>query len=162
MGNNTVMKHIERFRKLVHLSQKLGWIERDPFINFKSKFIKKERGFLSLDELQEIENKELTISRLQMVRDLFVFSCYTSLSYIDVIHLTEDNICIGIDGELWIEAKRTKTDAKFSIPLLPTALAILEKYKDHPKAAPNETLRRATTVEDGLAGNTSHTSHKLM
>ncbi|MBO6829869.1 MAG: site-specific integrase [Muricauda sp.] len=134
MGNNTVMKHIERFRKLVHLSQKLGWIERDPFINFKSKFIKKERGFLSLDELQEIENKELTISRLQMVRDLFVFSCYTSLSYIDVIHLTEDNICIGIDGELWIHYRREKTTKPVRIPLLPKALSIIEKYRKNHKA----------------------------
>ena len=134
MGNNTVMKHIERFRKLIHLSQKLGWIERDPFINFKSSFIKKERGFLSLDELQEIENKQLTIARLRHVRDLFIFSCYTSLSYIDVIHLTEDNICIGIDGELWIYYRREKTTKPIRIPLLPKALTIIEKYKDNQKA----------------------------
>ena len=134
MGNNTVMKHIERFRKLIHLSQKLGWIERDPFINFKSSFIKKERGFLSLDELQEIENKQLTIARLRQVRDLFIFSCYTSLSYIDVIHLTEDNICIGIDGELWIYYRREKTTKPIRIPLLPKALTIIEKYKDNQKA----------------------------
>ena len=134
MGNNTVMKHIERFRKLINLSHKLGWIERDPFINFKSKFIKKERGFLSLDELQKIENKQLTIERLQLVRDLFVFSCYTSLSYIDVIHLTEDNISIGIDGELWIYYRREKTTKPIRIPLLPKALAIIEKYKGNHKA----------------------------
>lgn len=54
MGNNTVMKHIERFRKLINLSFKLGWIERDPFVNFKSQFIKTERHFLSLKELQAI------------------------------------------------------------------------------------------------------------
>lgn len=76
MGNNTVMKHIERFRKMINLSFKLGWIQRDPFINFKSKFIKNERGFLSLEELQEIENKQFSIPRLELVKDLFVFSCY--------------------------------------------------------------------------------------
>lgn len=92
MGNNTVMKHIERFRKLINLAVKLGWIERDPFSNFKAQFIKNERGFLSLKELQEIENKQFGIPRLQLVKDLFVFSCYTSLSYIDVINLTNDNI----------------------------------------------------------------------
>ncbi|WP_188654451.1 site-specific integrase, partial [Yeosuana aromativorans] len=102
MGNNTVMKHIERLRKLVNLSVKLGWLDRDPFANFKSQFIKTERGFLSLQELRAVEEKRFTIGRLQLVKDLFVFSCYTSLSYIDVINLKEDNISIGIDGELWI------------------------------------------------------------
>ncbi len=134
MGNNTVMKHIERFRKLINLSHKLGWIERDPFINFKSKFIKKERGFLSQEELMEIENKQLRIGRLELVRDLFIFSCYTSLSYIDVIHLTEDNICVGIDGEEWIYYRREKTTKPIRIPLLPKALSIMEKYKNHRKA----------------------------
>ncbi len=131
IGNNTVMKHIERFRKLINLAFKLGWIERDPFINFKAQFIKTDRGFLSLKELKEIENKQFTIPRLQLVKDLFVFSCYTSLSYIDVINLTNDNICIGIDGELWIHYKREKTTKSIRIPLLPKALKIVEKYKSN-------------------------------
>ncbi|CAG2533570.1 Site-specific recombinase XerD [Maribacter dokdonensis] len=134
MGNNTVMKHIERFRKMITLSHKLGWIQLDPFINFKSKFIKNERGFLSLEELQEIENKQFSIPRLELVKDLFVFSCYTSLSYIDVIHLTADNICIGIDGELWIYYKREKTTKPIRIPLLPKAMQIVEKYKSNRKS----------------------------
>ena len=121
MGNNTVMKHIERFRKLINLSFKLGWIERDPFINFKSKFIKNERGFLSLEELQEIENKIFIIPRLELVKDLFVFSCYTSLSYIDVIQLTADY-------------RREKTTKPIRIPLLPKAMQIVEKYKSNRKS----------------------------
>ncbi len=134
MGNNTVMKHIERFRKLINLSFKLGWIERDPFVNFTAKFIKTERGFLSLNELEKIENKDFNISRLQLVKDLFIFSCYTSLSYIDVLHLTEENICIGIDGDLWIYYRREKTTKPIRIPLLPQALQIIEKYKDNQKS----------------------------
>lgn len=129
MGNNTVMKHIERLRKLINLAFKLGWIEKDPFINFKAQFIKNDRGFLSLEELQSIENKQFTIERLQLVKNLFVFSCYTSLSYIDVINLTEDNINIGIDGELWVHYKREKTAKAIRIPLLPKALGIIEQYK---------------------------------
>ncbi|WP_338356936.1 site-specific integrase [Yeosuana marina] len=134
MENNTVMKHIARLRKLINLARKLGWIERDPFINFKSKYIKNERGFLSLEELQEIESKTFTIPRMELVRDLFVFSCYTSLSYIDVIHLTSDNICIGIDGELWIYYNREKTTKPIRIPLLPKALQIIEKYRSNRKS----------------------------
>jgi len=134
MGNNTVMKHIERFRKLINLGLKLGWIERDPFINFKAHIIKTEREFLSLDELDMIEKKQFTIERLQLVKDLFVFSCYTSLSYIDVINLKEDNINIGIDGELWIHYRREKTTKVIRIPLLPKALQIIEMYKKNIKS----------------------------
>ncbi|OWW23874.1 integrase [Zobellia sp. OII3] len=140
MGNNTVMKHIERFRKMINLSLKLGWIERDPFINFNAKFIKNERGFLSLEELQGIENKQFSIHRLELVKDLFVFSCYTSLSYIDVIQLTVDNICIGIDGELWIYYKREKTTKPIRIPLLPKALQVIEKYKSNRKSIPQGSI----------------------
>ena len=134
MGNNTVMKHIERLRKLINLSFKLGWMESDPFANFHAKFIKTERGFLSLLELQEIEKKNFTIPRLQLVSDLFVFSCYTSLSYIDAINLRAENIRIGIDGELWIYYNREKTTKPIHIPLLPKALDIIEKYRDNQKA----------------------------
>lgn len=140
MGNNTVMKHIERFRKLINLSFKLGWIDKDPFVNFKAQFIKTERGFLSLHELRAVEERQFTIERLQLVKDLFVFSCYTSLSYIDVINLTEDNICIGIDGELWIYYKREKTTKFIRIPLLPQALEIIEKYKRTRKSRTQESL----------------------
>lgn len=140
MGNNTVMKHIERLRKLVNLAVKLGWLDRDPFANFKSQFIKTERGFLSLQELRAVEEKRFTIGRLQLVKDLFVFSCYTSLSYIDVINLTEDNINIGIDGELWIHYRREKTTKMIRIPLLPQALAIMEKYRSKIRQKTEESL----------------------
>tara|TARA_R110002111_G_scaffold124392_2_gene188511 strand:- start:7938 stop:9197 length:1260 start_codon:yes stop_codon:yes gene_type:complete len=140
MGNNTVMKHIERFRKLINLSFKLGWIDKDPFVNFKAQFIKTERCFLSLQELHALEEKQFTIERLQLVKDLFVFSCYTSLCYIDVINLTEDNISIGIDGELWIYYKREKTTKFIRIPLLPQALEIIEKYKRNINSKPYESL----------------------
>ncbi|WP_116769554.1 site-specific integrase [Maribacter litoralis] len=140
MGNNTVMKHIARFRKLINLSLKLGWIQRDPFINFESKYIKTERGFLRLDELQAIEEKSFATTRLQLVKDLFVFSCYTSLSYIDVINLTGENLCIGIDGELWIYYRREKTTKPIRVPLLPKALEIVEKYKSNKKSISQGTI----------------------
>lgn len=69
---------------------------------------------------------------------MFVFCCYTGLSYIDVQKLNQDNIVRHIDGGLWIQAERTKTKSKLGIPLLPTAEAILEKYKDHPKVINGE------------------------
>lgn len=133
MGNNTVMKHIERLRKMINLSVKLEWLDKDPFIKFQAKFEKKERAFLTPEELQSIELKEFCFERLQIVKDLFVFSCYTGLSYVDVMDLTEDNIVLGIDGKHWIHTGRRKTGLSVKIPILGTPLGIIKKYENHRK-----------------------------
>src|SRR5690554_792521 len=140
MGNNTVMKHIERFRKIITLAYKLEWSDRDPFINFQSKFEKVERGFLTELELLNIEEKDYSIERLQLVKDLFIFACYTGLSYIDVVNLTTNDINYGIDGELWLIMKREKTNNALRIPILPKALDLINKYKETPKSIANGTI----------------------
>ena len=131
IGNNTAMKHIKRLRRMVTLAYRMKWIERDPFVNFKMKIEKKERGFLTDFELLSIEDLSSSIERLMVVKDLFVFSCYTGISYVDIVQLNEDNIVMGIDGSPWIMAKRVKTGAPFKIPLLPKAAILIDKYKDH-------------------------------
>lgn len=140
MGNNTVMKHIQRLRKMVTLSYKMEWIDKDPFIRFKPNYIRNDREFLREDELNSIEEKQFDIERLQIVKDLFIFSCYTGLSYIDVMQLTEDNIQLGIDGNLWIITSRQKTDKKVRIPILEVANQIIKKYQGHIKAKSSGTL----------------------
>lgn len=133
LNNNGVMKHMERFQKLINLAKKLEWIKTDPFANYSLKFEKVIRDFLTLDELTRIEEKEFKIQRLQQVKDLFVFSCYTGLSYIDLVNLKPDNITIGIDGMKWINTTRQKSMNQVKVPLLPKAIEILEKYKIQPK-----------------------------
>ncbi|MCB0432287.1 MAG: site-specific integrase, partial [Mangrovimonas sp.] len=128
MENNTVMKHIQRLRKMVTLAYKMEWIDKDPFIKFKPTYIKNEREFLSENELQTIIEKVFEIERLELVKDLFVFSCYTGLSYIDVMNLNEDNITFGIDGGKWIITNRQKTHNKVKIPLLFMAEELIKKY----------------------------------
>ncbi|WP_296381400.1 site-specific integrase [Winogradskyella sp.] len=140
MGNNTVMKHIQRLRKMVTLSYKMEWIDKDPFIRFKPSYIRNDREFLRQDELNSIEEKQFDIERLQIVKDLFVFSCYTELSYIDVMQLTEENIQLGIDGNKWVITNRQKTDKKVRIPLLEKAEEIINKYEGHIKAKSSGTL----------------------
>jgi integrase/recombinase XerD len=140
MGNNTVMKHIQRLRKMVTLSYKMEWIDKDPFIRFKPNYIRNDREFLREDELNSIKEKQFDIERLQIVKDLFLFSCYTGLSYIDVMQLTEDNIQLGIDGNLWIITSRQKTDKKVRIPILEVANQIIKKYKGHIKAKSSGTV----------------------
>jgi site-specific recombinase XerD len=131
IGNNTAMKHIKRLRRMVTLAYRMKWMERDPFVNFKMKIEKKERGFLTDFELLSIEELSSSIERLMVVKDLFVFSCYTGISYVDIVQLNEDNIVMGIDGSPWIMAERVKTGAPFKIPLLPKAAILIDKYKDH-------------------------------
>jgi len=132
-GQNTIMKHIERLRKVVNMAVKNDWLEKDPFVKFKSTFTRTTREFLSAEELHAIEEKQFSIARLQQVRDLFIFSCYTGLAYVDVFELTPHNIIRGIDGETWISTQRHKTDIPVRVPLLPQPMAIIEKYKNHPQ-----------------------------
>jgi site-specific recombinase XerD len=134
LGNNGVMKHLERFRKMVTMAVKMEWVSRDPFDKYQLKFHRVDRDFLNDEELEAVENKDFKIVRLQWVRDLFVFSCYTGLAYIDAMNLTPSNITIGIDGEYWLSTCRQKTDQPVRVPILPKAWEIIEKYKTHPRA----------------------------
>jgi integrase len=130
--HNTTVKYLSNFKKIVHICLKNGWIQNDPFIGFKMAKREIERPFLLQDELDRISNKEFGTDRINQVKDIFLFCCYTGLSYADVKKLAREEITTGIDGEKWIWTKRQKTDSATRIPLMPPALAILEKYKDHP------------------------------
>ena len=132
MSHNTVMKHIQRLRKVVRMAYDLEWLDKDPFRRWKTTFEKREREFLSVNELSNLETYEFPIERLDRVRDLFVFSCYTGISYVDIMGLTLVNISIGIDGNNWIFTKRQKTKTPIKIPLLDPALELIKKYANHP------------------------------
>ncbi len=130
---NTNAKYIKNIKKVVKECVAKNWLDKDPFLSYKVKAKKTERDFLTEEELLQIQEKQFTIERLDHVRDIFIFSCYTGLSYIDIYNLTPNNISIGIDGERWIFTHRQKTDTASRIPLLPAAVAILEKYKTDPE-----------------------------
>lgn len=132
LKNNGVMKHLERLKKMSRLALNLEWIENDPFKKYSLKFKKYDRIFLNELELKCIEDAELDKLKHQIARDMFIFGCYTGLSYIDVKQLTEDNIVRGIDGNYWISTKREKTDEQLKVPLLDKALEILKKYGNSP------------------------------
>jgi site-specific recombinase XerD len=133
LTNNGVMKHMERLRKMVTLAYKMEWISKDPFAQYKLKFKRTEMAFLTPEELQKFEAVELPKKIVARARDLFVFCCYTGLSYVDLDNLRNNNLCIGIDGEYWINTKRQKTETPVNMPLLPKAYALIQKYKDEPR-----------------------------
>jgi site-specific recombinase XerD len=132
LSNNGIMKHMERLRKVVTMGFKMDWISKDPFLLYKLKFQRTEREFLIDEEILALHQAELRETRLDTCRDLFLFACYTGLAYIDLANLRADNIVLGIDGELWLRTSRQKTDTRVSVPLLPQAITILNKYKDQP------------------------------
>lgn len=134
LTNNGVMKHLERLKKLLNLAQKLEWIARDPFVKFSLKFIKPERPYLTQKEVNKLINSDFENSSLNKTRDVFIFACYTGLSYIDVKDLTKDNIVRGIDRSNWIYTSRKKTDQPVKIPILDTAEEIIKKYKQEMKS----------------------------
>ncbi|MDO6803020.1 site-specific integrase [Wenyingzhuangia sp. 1_MG-2023] len=119
--NNTVMKHIQRFRKMIKMAVEMNWINKDPFVRFSPTIEKKQREYLSETELEKIQNYHSNIPRLRLVKDLFLFSCYTGLSYIDIRNLSPDNIAKGIDGNNWIITKRQKIGISVKVPLLEPA-----------------------------------------
>jgi integrase/recombinase XerD len=129
IGNNTTIKHIKRLRKMINMAIALEWLNKDPFIKFKAKLEKREREFLTQIELEFIEDYESKISRLDLVKDLFLFSCYTGIAYVDIMELTNKNILKGMDGNLWIETTRVKTKTAVRLPLLEVPETILSKYK---------------------------------
>lgn len=131
--HNTAIKYLTNFRKVVGICIKNNWLSHDPFYGYKMSKKEVVRDFLTEDELQRLSAKEFGNERLNQVRDIFIFSCFTGLAYIDAKRLKRSDISIGIDGEKWIFTRRKKTDSPTRIPLLPTVLQIMEQYKEHPK-----------------------------
>lgn len=140
LNNNGVMKHMERLRKMVNMAVMMDWLEKDPFSKYKLHFDKVERGHLTKEELKVLSNKNFKIERLQSVLDMFLFSCHTGLAYIDIFNLTRENIAKGIDGRDWLMTNRQKTNTTVRVPLLPEAVQLIKKYKDHPVALAKGTL----------------------
>jgi len=133
--HNTTVKYLSNFRKIVNICVKSGKIAKDPFFGYKMVKREIDRPFLVEEELTRISLKEFVAPRLNQVRDIFLFSCFTGLAYADVTKLTREEVTIGIDGEKWIWTNRQKTDTRSRIPLLPQALEIIERYADHPECA---------------------------
>ncbi len=130
-ANNSAVKYIKNFGKIIRICLANKWITYDPFLCYDSKFVEVQRQFLDENELFALANIEFEIERIAQVRDIFLFSCYTGLAYIDTRNLKQENIGIGIEGKKWIFTSRQKTKTASNIPLLPQAEEIIEKYKNN-------------------------------
>jgi integrase len=128
-AHNSAIKYITNFKKIIRIAYANDWISKDPFIHWKAKLKIVDREFLTSDEIQKMVDKKLSADRLEHVKDIFIFCCFTGLAYADVKKLSINDVVIGIDGQNWIKTKRTKTDTRSNIPILPIPQAIINKYK---------------------------------
>jgi site-specific recombinase XerD len=131
--HNTTMKYLSNFKKIVNICLKNGWLHRNPFLGYKMTKREIERPYLTQEELVAISTKTFIAPRINQVRDIFLFSCYTGLAYADVKKLSRSEISTGIDGEKWIFTHRQKTETSTRLPLLPPAQEILDRYAEHPQ-----------------------------
>ncbi|NBT08791.1 MAG: site-specific integrase [Chitinophagia bacterium] len=139
LSHNAVAKNMQQLKRVITVSIQNEWLPKDPFPNYRITPKETERGFLSLEEV-ELISKVVLIERLDKVRDVFLFCCFTGLSYADVSKLNPYHLFTGEDGHTWIKISRTKTGTQSLIPVIPQALFILDKYKPVMNNANSELL----------------------
>ena len=140
LNHNSTLKNIANMKKIVLDCVDNGWLLKDPFAKFEMTREDVDTVYLTKEELQKIASKKIYNERLSRVRDLFVFCCFTGLSFIDVKQLKRSEVTFGAYGELKIFKNRQKTGTAAVIPLLPIALAILNKYKNDERCLEEDML----------------------
>ena len=130
--HNTTSKYLMNFKKIIRIALAKGWMKKDPFAQVHFHFEPVEREFLEKQELKAMLNKEITITRLAQVRDIFCFCCLTGLAFTDVQQLKAEHLVADIHGKIWIRKARQKTKNMCNIPLLDEAQKIIDRYRDHP------------------------------
>ncbi|MEZ3440477.1 site-specific integrase [uncultured Alistipes sp.] len=137
LAPNTVVLYMSRLHTVINKAIAAGIITADPFAGYEPPRPERRRRYLTHEELRRLMTTPLSVPRLYLVRDLFLFSCYTGISYGDMCRLTVANLETAEDGTVWIKATREKTNVEFEIPLLDLPLHIIDKYRD---TAPDEKL----------------------
>jgi integrase len=127
--NNSVVKYFKNFQTVCNYAVKMDLIEKNPFRKYDGKLNVTEATFLTEEELSRIEKKIFSIERLEKVKDIFLFSCYTGYAPVDAQKLTESNIILDSNQQLWIKTERQKTKTRANVPVLPQTLKIIQKYQ---------------------------------
>lgn len=128
IANNSVVKYFKSFKTMCNYAIKMELISKNPFNTYDGKLVIEDAIFLTQEELTKIENKKISNERLNRVRDIFLFSTYTSYAPVDTEKLTIDNLIKESDGTLWIKTNRSKTKTKSNVPVLPPVERIINKY----------------------------------
>lgn len=126
---NTIWTYMMPFKAIIYMAINNGWLQRDPFYAYSITKEDTERGFLTREDIDKMIGTTFKKKSYEVIRDLFVFCCFTGLTWIDMRNLTEQNLQTAFDGHLWIKTRRQKTGVESDIRLLDVPLHILEKYK---------------------------------
>lgn len=132
-NNNSSVKYLKNFRKIIKFALDNGWITKDPFLGIRFRLEKTNKPFLTIEELQRLMKKDLTIHRLAVIRDVFVFCSHTGLSFIDIKNLQYSDLKVMPSGRIWIEKPRQKTKVIYQVPLMPEAKVLVERYRHYPE-----------------------------
>ncbi len=130
LAPNTVVLYMSRLHTVINKAIAAGIITANPFSGYEPPRPERKRRYLTREELRRLMTTPLSVPRLYLVRDLFLFSCYTGISYGDMCRLTAANLETAEDGTVWIKAAREKTNVVFEIPLLDLSLHLIDKYRD--------------------------------
>ncbi len=136
MAQNSSTKHLKLLKKIVNLAVANSYMTTNPFITYKIEREPVEIDFLDEEELRKIINFDTPLPRLERAKDMFLFGCFTGLSYIDIKTLAPEHFDKDSTGRIWIKKRRVKTGVLSRIPLLPIAKLILDKYKGGEKLLP--------------------------
>lgn len=132
ISNNTTVKYLKNLGKIIRIALNYGYLKRNPLNTVRLRIDEIDRPFLDNSELHKLITKQFSVKRLEQIKDVFVFCCFTGLAFIDIKTLTDDCLIRTPNGQIWIKKQRQKTRKWSHIPLLPQAKVILDKYQNNP------------------------------
>lgn len=140
LANNTTVKYLRNISSMINHAITIGLVTNNPFSIYEEKLKDVDTTFLTLEELRTIEAKVLSNRRLDVTRDIFLVSCYTSYAPVDVMNLRQENYSLDEDLDSWLKTKRQKTKVKTNVLVIPPLKRIIDKYKDDPECVEENRL----------------------
>ena len=144
-SHNTTMKYLGNFKKIIRLALSRKWMEEDPFAGMRFKMQPVRREMPEKAEIDRILHKEITIPRLALTRDIFIFCCFTGLAFSDIKELAPEHLATDMQGHRWIRKPRRKTGNMCNIPLLKIPEEILKRYRTDPECLAHNVLLPVTS-----------------
>lgn len=131
-AQNTAITRLKQLKKILRIAYTNDWIQKDPFATYRFKFEETNVEFLTQEELNMIIQKDFSVERLRVVKNIFLFQCFTGLAFSDIEQLKPEHLVKDNNGSLWIRKNRQKTNNMCNIPLITAAKTLMDKYTDHP------------------------------
>jgi integrase len=138
-NHNSAAKYLVNLKKIIRIGLANGWLKINPYLGYNIKLTEVDVDYLDEKELEMMMNHRFTIKRIEQVKDVYLFCCFTGMAFSDVKSFCKKDI-VEQHGQPWIKKRRQKTKSWFHVPLLEPALRILSKYEDHPECIKNEVL----------------------